>query len=108
MSRTLMSSSGMSACPLVLVVTFGFFCGLIVMCRPRPVGPTGDQSNLSPILLSGAQDAASLIVVWIARWTVLSVRRFYQGEIMNEAMSRAGAGAQAGNLSRPARGGAGR
>src|SRR3954454_18152574 len=101
MSRTLTSSSGMSAFPAALVVIFGCFCGLIVMCRPRPVGPTTDQSNLSPIFASGPQDAASPVVVWIARRAVLPVRRFYQGEIMNEAMTvRPAAAAEIDHLAR--------
>src|SRR3954454_14970084 len=101
MSRTLTSSSGMSACPLALVVIFGCFCGLIVMCRPRPVGPTTDQSNLSPIFASDPQDVASLIVVWITHRAVLSVRRFYQGEIMNEALAvRPAAAAEIDHLAR--------
>src|SRR4051812_39548065 len=78
-----MSLSGMSARPLVSVVIFGFFCGLIVMCRPRPVGPTTEKSTLSPIFFaSDTQDAASLIIVWIARRVVLSARTFYYGAVL--------------------------
>src|SRR3954469_14904721 len=44
-----MSLSGMSARPPVSVLIFGFFCGLMMRCRPRPLGPTYSTLNLSPM-----------------------------------------------------------
>src|SRR6187397_2664979 len=80
-----MSLSGMSACPLTVVVAFGFFCGLIVRWKPRPVGPTIPQSTLSPMehllrrrtaRLTGRADAASLWLVCSRAGLVLSARAF--------------------------------